>query len=178
MTKKFAVAAAVALLTLTGPAHAATIQWNLDNMAEVGNPGVKFTGFFDYDTVTQNSPFWNISMSGSDGSFNFVPPNSFAAFANGAFGPQFGFGTNGINGNPVQGVPGVLQVIVILAGLGLPFDGSVSTIPLYSPASFLAEIHGGNVGHTTGESAGQLSGSLTEVSAVPLPAALPCSAVG
>jgi hypothetical protein len=70
MPKGFSAATVFALLAVSAPAHAATIQWNLANVVEVGNPSVTFTGFFVFDTVANapntghesNATNWNITM--------------------------------------------------------------------------------------------------------------------
>jgi hypothetical protein len=167
MSKKLALAAAVALLTVAAPARAAIIQWNLDGVHVTDNPSMTFTGFLDYDTVANagtsgSSANYNITeFVGGAPSFTWSLSNSGTAFGNAVFtGPIFEVGSLD---SP--------QMFLGLTG-NLPFDGSVSTIPLIGSDGTCDTSYFVEGACATGLG---LSGSLVEasVSAAPLPAALP-----
>jgi hypothetical protein len=165
--KKFCSAAVFALLTVAAPARAAIIEWNLDDVAEIGNPSVTFTGFFDYDTVANagpsgTSPNFNITeLVGATPTLTFSPTNSTSFFDNLSsfgLGPRFG-----LEGGSA-GDAALLELIIANNGT---FDGSVPLTPLFRAQLTTAFL-------TPQIEQVQLSGLLTSnASAVPLPAALP-----
>jgi hypothetical protein len=189
--KRTIAAAVFALLTVTAPAHAAIIQWNLDNVAEIGNPSVTFTGFFDYDTVANAgggaSPDFSITMlTGGSPDFTWSPSNSFGVFGGSGEGNAiFNTGTNSPAPLPFlfTGLNLVAEVPDVLVHGTPPYafgDGSFSPLTLQNNT-------GGCLAHGScfyegpaGQFAVGLQGSLTtaEVSPVPLPAALPLFSSG
>jgi hypothetical protein len=171
MSKKIAHAAAAAFLTVTAPAHAALIQWNLDNVTEQGNPSVTLTGFFDCDTVanvaaglpTGFSPNFSITELGGGPSLTWSSLNSNSPFDFSSLGPRFTFVGDGLT-------DGLGELII---DPNNSFDGSVPTLPLVAGSFLLAQDCSG--GQCTNRDFLPLAGSLTatDISAVPLPAALP-----
>ena len=174
MTRRYCIAFVFALITFAGmssPADAVIVQWDLTDVHVTDNPSITFAGFFDYDTVANAgsagaSPNWNITeFVGGVSSFVSSPsdPNDFGGFAFDSFsGPTFEAGSN----------PPSVPVFMALTLTGnLPFDGSVSSIPLIG-FNGSCDTSSFNDGGACSGSVG-VSGSLTEVSAVPLPPALP-----
>jgi hypothetical protein len=183
MKRTFA-AAIIALLTVTTPARAAIIQWNLLNVSSTDFPSITFTGFFDYDTVANAAPgpiptlpSWKVAVgaspdfsitmfNGGSPEFTWSPSNSFGLFSDtpGAT-PIFQTGT----GSPLD----PLTLINLVPGI-ISFNGAVSPIALLGP--WCSPGCDGSGFYLDGGlfSAG-LQGSITtaEVSAVPLPPALP-----
>jgi hypothetical protein len=166
MTNNFcAVAAAVfALLNLTAPAQATTIQWDLTNVVVASDPTITLTGYFDYDTVANSapnteSPNYNITVYESSLPLGNCLPTG---------GCAMNFETtNSVVGGSGEGTP---TGNFLLVGAD-PFDGTVSVITLASSSEFWFVAPDGM----------PFTGSLTEVSSVPLPAALPlfgCAVLG
>ena len=81
------LAAALALLTVTAPAHAATIQWDLSGVTNTpfSNSIATVTGFFDYNTTTQTFPTYGFSVTSSPlvtgglGDFTLTPSTSYVS---------------------------------------------------------------------------------------------------
>ena len=156
----FIIAVAFGLLSATAPANATLIQWKLVDVAEISNPDVTFTGFFDYNTARGPLPDYSITMSvGGLPSFTWSLANSRA--------------NAGRNGDPlfVRAIANPQEELELDGNH--PLDGSVSTIPLLSGFGGLAlsYFEASSLSPESGDLT--LSGSLTDVSAVPLPAALP-----
>jgi hypothetical protein len=161
MTEKLCTIAVFALLNLTAPAQAATIQWDLTNVVVASDPAITLTGYFDYDTVTNSipntqSPNYSITVYQ-----NSVPQGNCLPIGGCAVEFETTSTVLGGSGGPPIGN-------FLLVGTA-PFDGTVPVVPLASSSLFWFIAPYGM----------PVTGSLTEVSSVPLPAALPlfCCAV-
>jgi hypothetical protein len=155
MTRTFA-AAIFALLAVTAPLHAATIQWDLSGVTA---PGVTVTGFFDYDTVpccsAANFPDYNLTLTGAGTTFTFTPFNSYLE--------ETGSASLNVMNNGVT--------ITNIEDLGLSSLGDFgSTTPTLSLSNSIFFIKDPRV-----QAEGTLNGELIKapVSPVPLPAAFP-----
>ena len=141
-------------------------------MAETANPSVTFTGFFHYDTLANagggsSSDFSITMLTGGSPDFTWSPSNSFGGFPGSGGGtPVFETGTN---------APLPFTGVNLAANFPNAFDGSVSTIAL--EGAFGDGCNGSffYAGGACSFGTVGLQGSLTtaDVSAVPLPAALP-----
>lgn len=152
----------VAILLDQGSAKAATYQFYLENVSEVGHPSVTFTGFLDYNTLTNTnqtgpSPDFSISelvngtavrtwstLTGSSSLFSGTPANAMFGFVGGSSG---GGGSGGLDAN----------------ASGINFSAGPVTLAL-SSGSFI---------HLPGMDKIALQGEVTDISPVPLPSSLP-----
>jgi hypothetical protein len=168
MARYFCAAFVFALAAVAPPAHAAIIEWDLTNVAEVSNPSVTFTGFFDYDTSSNPSSGMHVN-NGSITMFNSGSPVFTWTSAD-----QFDefYGKDIVAGS---GGPGFDSGIAL--GVSTPFDGSVTTLPLITGGGY-SFFQFTDITSST-QTTFDLSGSLTEasISAVPLPPTAPMFAV-
>jgi hypothetical protein len=152
MTRTIA-AAIFALLALTAPVCAATIQWNLDDVSATQDPEENVSGFFDYNTTTNTFSNFTSFASSAPNVYPFeLSPQNFSSVS--GSNSQF----TASNSFPVDSV----TLSVATGGLR---GTSGSILPLIiSQSSFCCGI--GGYTYT-------LQGSISDVSAVPVPAAFP-----
>jgi hypothetical protein len=167
MTNRICAAAVFALLALTAPAHAATIQWNLGNVTDGAGTVI---GFFDYNTNTNTVTNWDIIDIESS------PPPLDAFFT-----PQLSVGPCLFPFCGGGSIDFTTDLLVQVGGepyfgdrqLSLdpldPLDGSVTQVPLGSGSS----LSGGPAEFYVPILSGAYLVDAEEVSAVPLPPALP-----
>jgi hypothetical protein len=180
--RKFNILAAVlALLAITAPAHAATIQWDLRGVTGFEeNPAQTVTGFFDYNTTTQTFPYYYFSVSdnpliqGGVGTFALTPSNSYI---------QSG-GPNSIQiYNDCYSDDNAEILSLSPSGATASYDGTSGPLLLVSPSE--SEVaHLINIGDLLNIGGGRyvslqeggdtvLQGELVETAVTPLPPALP-----
>jgi len=158
MTKKFCIAVAIfALLAVTAPVHATTIQWDLVNVTDTEGDGLSFTGFFDFNGNGFSSNY-SLTVSGWQPTpVTATPSNSALNLASSQSSSGFALVPNG-GGIVCCGDTGV--------SVNGPLDGSVPALSIISGESYFYTAPGVWV---------PLEGSIQEasVSATPLPPALP-----
>jgi hypothetical protein len=171
MTSKIFAAALFALLTVTAPAKAALITWDVNAVSISGIPGTPpantwtVTGSFVFNSALQTITDFNISATGFPDTTPFTLNPSDAQASIGTnfplSPPETGIGFTQ-NGAPPQNYVGLSVNGLILPQLAEPNPTGIPLI-IYSSVGF-------NTGSDT-DSSFFLGGSL--VSATPLPDALP-----
>lgn len=161
------LAAALALLTVTAPAHAATIQWDLSGVTNTpfSNSIATVTGFFDYNTTTQTFPTYGFSVTSSPlvtgglGDFTLTPSTSYVS------------NISGPNNLQIQN-NGYSDANAEILDLGnVAFDGTAGAVLLLSDAGVVHLINIDTIFPEGGDAA--LQGELVESAVTPLPPALP-----
>jgi hypothetical protein len=182
VTAMFKTIAAVLLLSLFAmPSHAATIEWDLNNVSVIGDPSITLQGYFVFDTVNNANGGTYPSPNGPS-NFNItayqngVPleswqplPTESASFFGGPLTsapPVFGFN---VDSNDL--LPGQFSAAELVLLSTSPFD-----TPLQHVALVAGDTNPYNESGMFGFSpnAQDLSGYLDgHVAATPLPPALP-----
>jgi hypothetical protein len=168
MNRTFA-AAIFALLVLSAPARAATIQWNLSNITPVEAVGVTVTGFFDFDTTApcclpSEMPSYAFRLTDNGSTiYNFIPSNSvFEDIGGGGSSLEFVLENTGAT---------ITNIDTLYFTLDAGLDGTLGPALNLTGTNFATLFSSSKFGLQYF----QLQGQLVEapISAVPLPAALP-----
>jgi hypothetical protein len=88
MISRIFAAVLFALLTVTAPAHSATLRWDVDAHDASGRPNRTVTGFFDYNSVLGQITNFNIAVAQFP-TFTLNPTNAQVSIGNALIlGPQ------------------------------------------------------------------------------------------
>jgi hypothetical protein len=160
-------AAVIALLTVTAPADAATIQWDFSGITPFESVApITITGIFDFDAaspccLSSEIPDYNLTLVYNGSTiYNFTPSNSFFETEP----PTFVLENNGATITN-------LQSILFNPSNAAELDGTLGSTINLSRTNLAALFTSAKYGFVDL----QLQGQLVEapVSAVPLPPALP-----